>query len=57
MCTGGTRSPKWPPGDPNWPTGSGKMAIPRFLGISDNFCQISFMRKDDDRGKRGKRGK
>ena len=44
---GGTRSPpatphrlhnpRWPPGGPKRPTGSGKVSTPRFLGILSNF--------------------
>ena len=25
-------------GAPKWPTGSGKVSIPRFLGVLSNFC-------------------
>ena len=30
-------------GATKWPTGSGKMYTPRFLGILSNFCKISFL--------------
>ena len=32
------QNPKWPPGAPEWPTGSGKVSTPGFLGILSNFC-------------------
>ena len=28
---------------PKWPTGSGKVSTPRFLGAPINFCYISFL--------------
>merc|ERR1711954_614790 len=37
------RNPKWSPGAPKWPTGSGKGANPRLLGAPVNFCLISFL--------------
>ena len=30
-------------GAPKWPTGSGKVPTPRFLGAPANFCYISFL--------------
>ena len=31
------QNPKWLPGAPKWPTGSGKGSNPRFLGAPVNF--------------------
>merc|ERR1712013_831417 len=32
------RNPKWLPGAPKWPTGSGKGSNPRLLSAPVNFC-------------------
>ena len=32
------QNPKFLPGGPKWPTGSGKVTTPRFLGVLSNFC-------------------
>ena len=31
------QNPKWLPGAPKWPMGSGKVPTPRFLGVLSNF--------------------
>ena len=31
------QNPKFLPGGPKWPTGSGKVTTPRFLGVLSNF--------------------
>ena len=36
-------NPKWTPGAPKWPWGSGNVSILKFLGAPANFRKISFL--------------